>query len=163
VRLALPGALLAVALLASACSSSDPVGPLGTAGESGTECAPAGRPVVVGIWPMHETGHERVQIASAILPRQRHLHVFGIWLIPLGNLGGIGDAYYPQVDYPTWYQRRPAVHGVVDTGRGDALVFGVELTKGSSVGSAGGPVITYTAGGNTYTVHEAITVQLGRC
>jgi hypothetical protein len=156
--------MLTVALLASACDSP-PVGPF-SGGTPGTQCAPAGGPEAIGVWVLrglHDDQHAKV--TSVELPHVHHLRVLGVWLVPLDGTGGIGDAAYPPASWPAWHDRVPAVGGIVGAGpiHGQDLLYGLALTAGSKFGTAGGPIVTYSFDGNSYTVHEAITVRIGDC
>jgi hypothetical protein len=160
-RLALPGALLAAALLPAACSSADRVGPLGDGGTPGQQCIPGrqGQPQTMGIFDLHDTGTTTVKVTGISLPSAHGLRMTkSAWLIPIwvtqGTFNLVGAGYgYPPVTWATWKDHRPAIGAVIKPHQDLNLVFGLIRTTGRS-GTSAGPAITYTAGGSTYTVHE---------
>jgi len=169
------GALSAAAALLAGCSSSASANrPLGDGGSPGQQCMqyPEGKPVSTGIYDLDNSGPSPVTITSITLPSSRRLRMTKAWLAPIGRQGGdyitIGAGYpYPPSFSPVaravWAQRRPLIGAVIKPGKDLNLVFGLTRT-GSSAGRSAGPKITYTSGGNTYTVSEQTSlVVAARC
>jgi hypothetical protein len=160
----LPGALPALLVLAAAlagCSSSGP-GPLGTGGSAGQQCMAyaEGRPVTTGIYDLTNSGTTPVTIRSVALPSgARNLAMSSSWLVPIYHHPGgpwedIGAGVpYPPATAPQWPKRKPAIRGVIAPGQDLNLVFGLTRTN-AHTGRSGGPVIVYSANGNSYTVQE---------
>jgi hypothetical protein len=159
------GALSAMtALLATACSSSP--GPLGGGGTVAIACMdyPQGKPVATGIYDLTNSGKSPVTIQSVTLPSAHGLRMTKPWLVPIYHDPKTGDYLdvgaggpYPPTTSPQWAQRKPAIRGVIRAGQDLNLVFGLTRTS-AKAGKSDGPVITYSAGGNTYTVQELTTL-----
>jgi hypothetical protein len=157
--------LATTALLAAACSSSP--GPLGNGGTAGTQCIrfPEGQPVTTGIYDLTNSGTSPVTIQSVTLPPSAHgLRMTRPWLVPIyhdpknGNYLDVGVVLeWPPATDPQWAQRKPAIRGVIRAGQDLNLVFGLTRTS-AKAGRSPGPVITYTVGGNSYTVQELTTL-----
>jgi hypothetical protein len=170
-RLALLGVLSATAALLGAACSSNVIGPLGGPGDPGTECFPAalGRTVTEGFFPLENTGKAAATVQRVALTKPRGMAVTTkAWLVPIWHTSGhfelIGDGFpYPPVTYPGWKHREPAIGAVIKPGRSLNLVYGIKRT--ARTGTSGGPTITYTAGGNTYTLTYAtsLVMKAGNC
>lgn len=158
-RTLLLGALLATAALLAACSSGPP-SPLAADGFTGGLCDPLafGHVVTNGFNILDNTSTSPVTITSVKLPSSsRGLAMTKAWLIPLyksprGGLDYAGEQAYLPTKWPTWSQRQPIPGAVVKSHHELNLVFGLTRT-GTQDGHTSGPVVTYTAGGNTYTLH----------
>ena len=159
------GALSATtALLAAACSSSP--GPLGNGGTVATACLdyPQGKPVAVGIYDLTNSGKSPVTIQGVAMPSAHGLRMTKPWLVPIyhdpntGNHLDVGaGGSYPPTTSPQWAQRKPALGGVIRAHQDLNLVFGLTRTS-AKAGKSDGPEITYSSGGNNYTVQELTTL-----
>ncbi len=70
-------------------------------------------------------------------------------LVPLSY---VGDGFpYPTTSWPTWPDRQAIPGAVIKSHQELNLFFGITRTAAGRV-QAGAPVITYTAGGDTYTL-----------
>jgi len=163
-RLILLGALSATAaLLTAGCSSSSGTGPLGGSGGQAIECFPAPRDhtVTQGFYVLQNGGKTDVTVRSVRLVKPRGIVMATkAWVVPpwysKGSQNALGVGYpYPPVTWPTWKDRRPAVGAVVKPNETLNLVFGVART--ATKGTSAAPVVTYTAGGNTYTWQQGTT------
>lgn len=157
-RTLLLGALLATAALLPACS--DPPPPLGDSSYSGGDCVPfaLGHPVADGHALLDNMSTSPVTVTSVKLISAHGLAMTAAWLIPLykpphGSLSYVGDAVYPDTKWPTWRLRQRIPGAVIKPHQTLNLVVGLTRTA-ARVGLTAGPVITYTAGGNTYTLQE---------
>jgi hypothetical protein len=158
--LALPGTLLCAAFLA-ACSS-DP-GPLGSTADygSGVQCQGLLRPgqmIAIGDWELKNGSASTVTVQSASLPGEHGLSATKAWLVPIQGQTLIGVAYWPPKS-PMWPLRQPAAGAVIRPHQSVNLVFGFAKTSAKN-GQAGGPLVTYTANGHTYTLQETFSVLL---
>jgi hypothetical protein len=177
----LAGTLCTVAASLSACSGQPAVGPLGNGGTAGQQCisGPKDQPLTVGLYSLRNTGTAPATIDSVRLPSATlGLTMTRSWLTPIyhDTLLGVGWAYPLTPPKTTvhewsgekgalleWARRRPAVGAVIRPGQWLTLVFGLTRTR-DHAGRSGGPVIVYTVSGNTYTIHEAVTLLiLPRC
>jgi hypothetical protein len=157
------GALLATAALLAAGCTSDP-GPLNGGGLGdvhGHECIPApiGRQVTDGFFVLTNTGTSPVTVTSVKLTAVHGLAMTRAWLMPgykppRGALSFVGDEPYPPIRWPEWPNRQAIPGAVIKPHQGLNLFFGVARTT-AGTGRVGGPTVTYTAGGNTYTLQEA--------
>jgi hypothetical protein len=92
------------------------------------------------------------------------------WLLPIYHppktaiSEDIGAGWpYPPNGRPNWDKRQPAAKAVIKGGQDLNLVFGVTRTS-AKTSRSGGPLIVYSAGGNTYTLHENQSIVLtNRC
>jgi hypothetical protein len=161
-RTLLLGALLATAALLAACSNGPP--PLVSGGifQTGSECVPSALypTVTAGLWILDNTGTSPVTVTSVKLPPSSHgLAMTKAWLVPPytppnGARTYVGvQAGYPPTHFATWPMRQPIPGAVIKPGRGLSLVFGLTRT-GTKDGHTPGPVVTYTAAGNSYTLQE---------
>jgi hypothetical protein len=159
------------AALLAACSSSPP--PLGNGGTAGQQCMTyrQGEPVTTGLYDLDNAGTPPVTVQSVALPSSAHgLRMTMSWLVPIyhdpknGDFDDVGVGFpYPPTTAPEWGRRRPAAGGVIKPGQTFNLVFGLTRTS-ARAGRSGGPVITYTAGGNSYTLSEVTSlVVAGKC
>jgi hypothetical protein len=156
-RALLLGALLATAALLAACSSAPP--PLASDGFTGHECIPSvlGKTQTDGSILLANNGGSTVTVASIKLPTLHGATVTQAWLMPLykpphGSLSYVGDGYpYPPTTWPSWPQRQAIPGAVIKPHRMLNLFFGLTRTADRRV-EAGSPLVTYTAGGNTYTL-----------
>jgi hypothetical protein len=155
-----PGALLIAAALLAGCSSADPVGPLGDGGSPGQQCAPArqGQTIAIGIYPLENHGRSPATIRGVTLPGTRGLKMTRAWVTPIYRNLMIGTAVWPPSG-PAWAHRIPADGAVVKPGQALNLVFGLTHTT-KHAGRSPGPQVTYTAGGSSYVIHEAVSLKL---
>lgn len=151
--------LIAVASLAG-CSSSP--GPLGSGGVKGTQCSPSplGVPVTEGIYVLANAGTSPVTIKSVRLPSPHGTVMTSAWLIPVEKTAGggilVGAGYpYPPTHWAEWYRRVAVAGAVIRPHEGLNLVFGLTRTT-AAAGHTSGPVITYSAGGSTYSLQEQV-------
>lgn len=166
------GALLTTAALLSGCGRSTGPGPLTEpAGVSGGECVRA-QPGkwVSAAWMLQNHGSSAATIQSIHLPPEAHgIRMTRAWLVPnytdpkTGNsgLGGAWGFPWPLTVkiVPSWDKRQPATGAVIRPGEITTLNFGVMRTTANTARS-GGPVIAYTADGNTFTQHENVSMEL---
>jgi hypothetical protein len=159
------GALSAATALLAACSDPPPP-PLGNGGIPGTQCMSyaRGRPVTTGIWDLTNSGSTNVTIKHLALPSAHGLKVNRWWLVPIfhdpknGNFVDVGaGAPYPPTTAPEWPRREPATGAVIGPRQRFNLVFGLSRTS-ARAGRSAGPLITYSAGGYTYSVQELTTL-----
>jgi hypothetical protein len=174
------GALLVTAALLAACSGDGP-GPLGDGGDPGQQCMPwaQGHPTGVGLYPLANSGSAPVTLKSVTLGSPHGLTITRAWLTPIdGNAGGGGTLIGVGWPWPlslargwgsqavrwAWARREPAAGAVIKPREDLNLVFGLTRTIARN-GYSGGPVITYTANGSTYTVREQTTLEVAakRC
>jgi hypothetical protein len=149
----LPG-VLAVALLAAACSS-DP-GPLGASSPvNAADCAEnaIGTQIAAGLWRLGDAViHQEVTVNSVRLTDNHGLALGGAWLAPVADniLIGMG-AYWPLSvkQFPAWRYRERADGAVVKPGQWPNLVIRVWRT-GTKAGEAS-ITVWYTSGGSSYT------------
>jgi hypothetical protein len=77
-----------------------------------------------------------------------------------GNSVTVGSGFpWPPPNTPQWPHRKAAIGGTIRPGQTLNLVFGLVRTT-PKAGTSAGPLITYTAGGNTYTVKEGFTLEV---
>jgi hypothetical protein len=157
------GALLATAALLAACSSGGPP-PLKTGGFAaggGGICAPGalGQKITDGYVLLYNSSTSAVTVTSVKLPPpSRGLAMTKAWLTPLwkspsGGLNYAGDPDYPPITWGAWPERQPIPGAVIKPHQELNLIFGAWRTA-PRIGRTAGPVITYTASGNTYTLQE---------
>lgn len=161
-RTLLLGALLATAALLAGCSTGP--GPLGDGGlgnTPGSECIPepVGFQVSDGFFLLTNTGSSPVTVTSVKVTSLHGLAITRAWLMPLykpphGVPSGIGDEFYPPTHSPEWPNRQAVPGAVIKPHQALNLFFGLARTT-AETGRAGGPTITYTVGGNSYTLQEA--------
>jgi hypothetical protein len=164
-RLVLLGALSATAaLLATACSSGSGTGPLGGGGDPGTQCfpAPGHGTTAQGWYSIQNSGKTAATVQSVRLVKPHGVAMTTkAWLMPVLQTGHGGEELYgagfpyPPVGWAPWKHRRLAVGAVIRPGQTSNLIFGVART--ARKGTSAAPVVTYTAGGNTYTWQDATT------
>jgi hypothetical protein len=151
-RAVLLPAVLAVALLAAACSSGP--GPLGPSAITGVDCGPAsiGQAIIVGFDGL-VNGKSQLTVNSVRLTDNHGLAMGVPWLVPLLNGDdnmGMGYPWPPTLkQFPQWRYRRHADGAVVRPGQNPDLVIPVWRT-GKKAGQAS-ITVYYTANGNTYT------------
>lgn len=160
------GALSAAAAQLAACSAGP--GPLGTGGDGGLQCSAGaqGRPITMGIYTLDNSGTAPVTVTSVTLPAALGLAMTKSWLVPIyhdprnGNYVAIGVAAdYPPIAKadtainPEWRNRVPAAGATIRPGQTLNLVFGLIRTT-AKAGRSDGPLISYTADRNSYTVQE---------
>lgn len=156
-----PGALLATAALLAACSTGPPPLTAGGIFTSGSECVPARLypTVTAGIWVLDNTSTSPVTVTSVKLSSSRGLAMTKAWLVPpykppngartwFGVVAG-----YPPIHFESWPKRQSIPGAVIKPHQGLSLVFGLTHT-GQHDGHTSGPLITYTASGNSYTLQE---------
>jgi hypothetical protein len=155
------GALLATAALVAACSIGPPPLTAGGIFTSGSECVP-GRlypTVTAGLWVLDNTGTSPVTVTGVKLSSSRGLAMTRAWLMPPyksphGDWDYVGvQAGYPPVHWRTWPDRQAIPGAVIKPGQNLNLVFGLTHT-GEQDGHTSGPLVTYTASGNSYTLQE---------
>lgn len=164
-RLALLGALPAVAALLAGCSGTGGPPPLGSGGNGGRTCSLApqvGTPVVMGLFELKNQGADPVTVRSVSLPAAHGMAMTEAWLVPRDGGPNLGVGFpYPPVTSPLWAHRVPASGAVIEPGEDLNLVFGVLRTT-TADGSSHGPMIVYTAGRTTYTLRESLSLALAR-
>jgi hypothetical protein len=153
--------LSATLLLGAACSSTPP--PLGDGGTPGEQCVPGveGNALTTGLYDLHNTGTSPATVVSVSLGSARGLKITSKpWLMPIfhdpknGNWDVIGvGASYPPATWPEWPRRQSAIGAVIRPGQDLNLVFAMVRTW-ARAGRSAGPVVVYTADGNTYTLRE---------
>ena len=164
-KLLLLGALSALAAVLAGCGAGDPP-PLGNGGGGGQVCTLApqvGKPVLMAEWDLDNQGTAPVTVRSVSLPDAHGMAMTQAWLVPLNTDGpqlGVGQPY-PPVTYPLWADRVPAVGAVIRPGQDLQLVFGVLRTTAAD-GRSDQPMIVYTAGRATYTLHEQGSLAVAR-
>jgi hypothetical protein len=152
-KLLLVTVLSAVAALLAGCSAGSP--PLRAEGAG--VCTPAtqaGKPVLMGLWHLDNQGTAPVTVRAVSLPDAHGMAMTEAWVEPLNITGpqvGVGLAY-PPVTYPLWSHRAPAEGAVIRPGQDLQLVFGVLRTTAAD-GSSAAPMVVYTVGRSTYTLH----------
>lgn len=157
------GALLATAALLSACSTGP--APLGDGGTPAQQCVPArqGQTITMGIYDLDvESGTSPVTVQSVRLGSPHGLKMTKAWVTPIfANTPLIGTALWPPPASPAWAQRKPAEGAVIKPGQDLNLVFGLTRTT-ARAGRSDGPVIVYTANGNTYMLAENVSLVVAR-
>lgn len=165
------GALSVAALLASCSSGPAPLGDGGTPGQQcmGFEGFSPGTPLTTGIYELVNTGSAAATIQSVTLPGAHRLRMTKAWLVPIWQTGhggtldvGAGWAYPPnfsKVVRYVWARRVPAVGTTIKPGHGLNLVFGL-VWAGGRAGLSPGPMISYTAGGSSYSFSEQTTLEI---
>ncbi len=163
-RWVLLGALPAAVALLAGCSSGP--GPLGDGGTAGQQCVPAPRRNVLtmGIYVLENSGKTPVTVQSVTLTGVHGLAMTKAWVIPLRRLPreieAVGAGYpYPPVTWPTWKYRQAVPGAVVPAGKWLNLVFGLTRTTAKG-GRSNGPTVSYTAGGNSYSMREQTALAL---
>jgi hypothetical protein len=154
------GALSATTALLAACSSSLPP-PLGDGGIPGVQCVTAreSQPTTNGLYDMENSGTSPVTVQSISLGSPHGLTMTRAWLVPIlftksGGFTLIGVGLpYPPTTSEEWSERQPAKGAVIGPGQDLNLVFGLIRTT-TKDGTSAGPVIVYTANGNSYTLQE---------
>lgn len=173
-RLISLGALLVTAALLVGCAGAGP-GPLGDGGDPGQQCMPQaqGQPTTVGLYDLDNNGSSPVALKSVRLGSPRGLTMTSAWLTPIYHNGaetvlvGVSWPWPPSLSRGSgsaavrwaWVRRIPAVGAIIKPHQDLNLVFGLTRTIASN-GYSGGPVVTYTANGNAYTVREATTLEI---
>jgi len=170
------GALLltAVAVLLAGCSSDPGPGPIADGG-TGSQCLAAGlgKLVTVGSYDLDNKGKSPATVTGIRLPHLHGLRVTSAWLTPIltdsnGDQEeiGVGYSWPPSFDKlvrEEWARRVPLIGAVVKPGQDPNLSFGVART-GTHYGSAGGPLVTYTSDGHTFTANLPFSiVVVGNC
>jgi hypothetical protein len=120
----------------------------------------------MGIYTLDNSGTSPVTVTSVTLPAAHGLAMTRSWLVPIyhdprnGNYVPIGvTADYPPIAKadvaidPEWRNRVPAAGATIRPGQTLNLVFGLIRTT-PKVGRSDGPLISYTADRNSYTVQE---------
>lgn len=109
---------------------------------------------------LDNTGTSPVTVTDVKLPSSsRGLAMTTAWLMPPykpphGVLTWAGvQAGYPPTHWAPWPKRHAIPGAVIKPRQSLNLVFGLTRT-GTENGHTSGPVVTYTAGGNTYTLLE---------
>jgi hypothetical protein len=160
------GALPLAAALLVGCSSS--AGPLGQHFDQGQQCIPGtqGRTVTMGFFEVHNHGSSTVKLTGITLPKVHGMVMTKTWLTPIlvtpGHDELIGLAYPYPPHSVEWPKRVPAIGAVLKPGQDLNLVFGLTMTSPHNA-SSDPPQITYTAGGNGYTVNYGTTILMGNC
>jgi len=116
-----------------------------------------GKPVTDGTFVLVNTSTSPVTVTSVKLPSPHGVTMTAAWLMPgykppHGALSYVGDGFpYPPTAWHEWPNRQ-AIPGAVIKPHGQLnLFFGITRIEARRV-EAGAPVITYTAGRNTYTL-----------
>jgi hypothetical protein len=137
-----------------------------------------GKLVAAGIWSLQNTGKYPVKITGIRLPDMHGMRVVSAWLAPIlkdpsdGDWMSVGDggSWPPAGDPVTdreWARAVPLIGAVIKPGKdpsqGPQLVLELSRT-GTRKGTAGGPLVTYTSNGHTYTVNERFAIEIAdRC
>jgi hypothetical protein len=101
-----------------------------------------------------KSGTSPVTVQRVSLGSPHGLAMTTAWVTPVfANTPLIGAVLSWPPAGPAWAQRRPAAGAVIKPGQDLNLVFGLTRTTPRS-GRSDGPVIVYTADGNTYTLAE---------
>lgn len=167
------GVPLVAAVLLAGCSTDPKVGPLGNGGDQGGECAPGriGEPITVGLYDLHNYGKFPVKISGIMLPPLHGLKRTGSWwLTPIlrdprnGNWLDIGASFpfpptFSKLARQEWRRRRPLIGAVLQPHQDLDLVFVLSRTA-ENYGIVGGPKVTYTSAGQTWTVTEHFTMAI---
>jgi hypothetical protein len=135
--------------------------------------SPQGQPTGVGLYDLRNSGSSPVTLKHVTLASPHGLTMTRAWLTPIYHRAG--RSYLVGVGWPwplslargsgsypvrwAWARRTPAVGAVVKPHQDLNLVFGLIRTTARNAHS-GGPVITYTSDGNTYTVREQTTLKI---
>jgi hypothetical protein len=115
----------------------------------------------MGIYDLHNSGTIAATVQRVTLPSPRGLAITkGLWLTPVYHKTVIGAVAWPPTGR-AWARREPAIGAVIKPGQDLNLVFGLERTT-DRTGRSNGPVITYTAGGSTYTLTEGFGLIIAR-
>ena len=116
----------------------------------------------MGVWALENKGKTTVTVQSISLPDTRGLRETRAWLVPIQGHTLIGNVTWPPTS-PMWAHRAPAAGTVIRPGQALNLVYGVART--AAKGTAGGPVVSYSAGKATYTLNESTGLELagGNC
>jgi hypothetical protein len=114
----------------------------------------------MGVYALRNDGSSPVTIHAVTLPKLVRLTLTKAYLVPIRDRTLIGEASWP----PTaraWQQRRPAIGGTIKPGQTLNLVFGLTMTT-SRGGYSSGPLISYSADGNAYSVQEQTALTVGQ-
>jgi hypothetical protein len=114
--------------------------------------------IAIGDWALKNSSASTVTIQSATLPDVHGLTATKAWLAPIQGQTLIGVAYWPPKS-PMWALRVLAAGGTIRPHHSLNLVFGFAMNSAKTA-QAGGPTVTYTANGNTYTLQETFSVKL---
>ena len=167
------GVPLVAAVLLAGCSTDPKVGPLGNGGDQGGECAPGriGEPITVGLYDLHNYGKFPVKISGIMLPPLHGLKRTGSWwLTPISETPATATGWTSVLALPfpptfsklarqEWRRRRPLIGAVLRPHQDLDLVFVLSRTA-ENYGIVGGPKVTYTSAGQTWTVTEHFTMAI---
>lgn len=132
-----------------------------------------GRPTGVGLYDLKNSGSSPVKIKSVTLGSPRGLTMTKAWLTPIYFNGaeevviGVGWPWPlslargsgSQAVRWAWARRKPAVGAIIKPHQDLNLAFGLTRTTARN-GYSGGPVVIYSANGNTYSVREQTTLEI---
>lgn len=160
VAVAAAGVLVVAGVLLGFAFSGQAAGqpPLGNPADfaQGLDCTP-GKTLTDGFYALENHSRQMVTVTGVRLvggPGQAMTS--RAYLVPAGpgvNLPLIGLQPWPPVSYPEWKYRRLAIGAKIAPGKRANLVFA--QTRTSTHPQPARPVITYSAGGTSYTLAEA--------
>lgn len=132
-----------------------------------------GQPTTVGLYDLRNRGRSPVEVSGITLGSPRGLTMTSAWLTPIYDKAG--EALLVGVSWPwppslsrgegsrsvrwAWARRKPAAGAIIKPHQDLNLVFGLTRTTARN-GYSDGPVIAYSANGNTYTVREATILEV---
>jgi len=131
------------------------------------------QPTGVGLYDLKNSGSSPVTVHSVRLGSPRGLTMTNAWLTPIYYNGaeelviGVGWPWPlslargsgSQAVRWAWARRKPAAGAVIKPHQDLNLAFGLTRTRARNAYS-GGPVITYSANGNSYTLQEKTTLEI---
>ncbi len=152
------GLAAGLALLAAACDSSGPA-PLGNGqGTAGLQCTP-GKTLADGFYTLQNSSDEPVTVTGVrLVGGAGQKKTSAAYLVPVlktSDGSAIIGLYYWPVHWPTWKDRKQ-VPAVIAPHKTTNLVFA--QTRTSDHPKSTTIQVSYTAGGNSYTLTEEVRV-----